>query len=53
MGLMKKVVSFDLDGTLVDAGYGDVVWNRGIPEEYAKKYCISFEEAKVLIRKQY
>jgi len=38
MHIMKKIVSFDLDGTLVDAGYGDVVWNHGIPEEYAKRH---------------
>ena len=50
---MKKVISFDLDGTLVNAGYGDMVWNHGIPIEYSKKYNISFQEAKTLIRGQY
>jgi len=49
----KKVVSFDLDGTLVHGRYGDIVWNVGIPEEYAKKHAVSFEEARRLIRKQY
>lgn len=50
---MKKVISFDLDGTLVNAGYGDMVWNHGIPVEYSKKYNIPFHEAKALIRGQY
>jgi HAD superfamily hydrolase (TIGR01493 family) len=50
---MKKVISFDLDGTLVNAGYGDMVWNHGIPSEYSKKYNIPFHEAKALIRRQY
>ena len=50
---MKKVISFDLDGTLVDARYGDMVWNHGIPIEYSKKYNIPFREAKTLIRGQY
>jgi len=50
---MKKVISFDLDGTLVNAGYGDMVWNYGIPLEYSKKYGVSLDEAKALIRKQY
>jgi HAD superfamily hydrolase (TIGR01493 family) len=50
---MKKIISFDLDGTLVHGKYGDIVWNQGIPEEYAMKYCIPFEEAKKLIRAQY
>jgi FMN phosphatase YigB (HAD superfamily) len=50
---MKKVISFDLDGTLVNAGYGDMVWNHGIPLEYSKKYNIPFQEAKTLIRGHY
>lgn len=51
--LMKKVISFDLDGTLVDARYGDMVWNHGIPSEYARKYGMTFEEARAFIRAEY
>ncbi|HNT43924.1 MAG TPA: HAD family hydrolase [Syntrophorhabdaceae bacterium] len=50
---MKKVISFDLDGTLVDARYGDMVWNVGIPSEYAKKYGMAFDEARAFIRARY
>lgn len=50
---MKKIISFDLDGTLVNAIFGDMVWNHGIPLEYSKKNNMSFGEAKNLIRKQY
>jgi HAD superfamily hydrolase (TIGR01493 family) len=50
---MKRVVSFDLDGTLVDAKYGDMVWNHGIPEEYSKKYGMSFDEARTAVMDQY
>jgi len=50
---MKKVISFDLDGTLVDARYGDMVWNHGIPEEYAKAYGMTFDDARAYIRTQY
>lgn len=50
---MKKIISFDLDGTLVHGKYGDIVWNQGIPEEYARKYAMPFEEARHLIRSQY
>lgn len=49
----KKLISFDLDGTLVSAKYGDMVWNYGIPEEYAKKYSISFEEARERVIGEY
>ncbi|MEN6615818.1 MAG: HAD family hydrolase [Syntrophorhabdus sp.] len=50
---MKKVISFDLDGTLVDARYGDMVWNHGIPTEYAKAYNMPFANARSLVRQQY
>jgi HAD superfamily hydrolase (TIGR01493 family) len=50
---MKRIISFDLDGTLVDAKYGDMVWNHGIPEEYAKKYGMSFDEARTAVMDQY
>ncbi len=50
---MKKVISFDLDGTLVDARYGDMVWNHGIPDEYARVYGMTFDEAKAFIRAEY
>lgn len=49
----KKLISFDLDGTLVSAKYGDMVWNHGIPEEYAKKYSISLEEAREKVINEY
>lgn len=50
---MKKVISFDLDGTLVDGKYGDLVWNHGIPEEYGRQYSVPFEEARGMIRREY
>ncbi len=50
---MKKVISFDLDGTLVDARYGDMVWNHGIPDEYARAYGMTFDEAKSFVRARY
>ncbi len=51
--LMKKIISFDLDGTLVDSIYGEMVWNHGVPEEFADEYAIPFEKAKELVRKKY
>ncbi|OPY68322.1 MAG: hypothetical protein A4E62_02077 [Syntrophorhabdus sp. PtaU1.Bin002] len=47
---MKKIISFDLDGTLVHGKYGDIVWNQGIPEEYADKYGFTFDEAVSRVR---
>jgi HAD superfamily hydrolase (TIGR01549 family) len=50
---MKKVVSFDLDGTLVSAVFGDMVWNHGIPESYARKYSMSFDDARMFTTNEY
>lgn len=50
---MKKVVSFDLDGTLVDGEYGNAVWLEGVPEEYARKYGMTVEAARTAVKEQY
>jgi FMN phosphatase YigB (HAD superfamily) len=50
---MKKIISFDLDGTIVSGHYGDMVWNHGIPEVYAKRYSMSFDDAQRYIRREY
>ncbi|MGD0236435.1 MAG: HAD family hydrolase [Syntrophorhabdales bacterium] len=50
---MKKVISFDLDGTLVQGTFGDMVWHDGIPGKYAEKYGVRLEEAQRLIHKEY
>lgn len=48
-----KVISFDLDGTLVSTDYVDAVWLERIPQIYANKYGISFEEAKKHVEEEY
>jgi putative hydrolase of the HAD superfamily len=50
---MIKVVSFDLDGTLVKSNYADLVWLEGLPEIYAAEKKISLEEAKNYLKKEY
>lgn len=48
-----KVVSFDMEGTLVTLGYSHKVWHEGIPTLYASKMGLGFEEARRLVRQQY
>jgi len=48
-----KIVSFDVDGTLIDAEFNDLVWLEEIPRLYAEKEKISFEEAHRFIVKEY
>ena len=48
-----KVISFDLDGTLVTDVFSQIVWHQGIPELYAKKYGGGLDEVKSFIFKEY
>jgi HAD superfamily hydrolase (TIGR01493 family) len=50
---MKKVISFDLDGTIVDGRYGNAVWLEGVPQKFAEKYALSVETAKVWVKREY
>ena len=48
-----KVISFDMDGTLVDPKFVDLVWNFGVPDLLAKKEGIDFKEAKKYTWEEY
>jgi len=47
------VVSFDLEGTLVDMTFGDMVWNVGLPRLYALKKGLDFDEARRIVLGEY
>ena len=40
-----KIISFDVDGTLVNLEYNDLIWFKEIPELVAKKKKINFEKS--------
>lgn len=48
-----KIISFDVDGTLVSRGFADCVWLHGIPEAYAEKEGLSFEQAFEFVKSEY
>jgi len=50
---MAKIVSFDMDGTLIDSEFTDGVWKHGVPSLYSEKTRTSFEEAKARIEEEY
>ncbi len=49
----EKLVSFDLDSTLVDPAYTTSVWEAGIPRLYAKKHGIGLPEAVSIVKAEY
>ena len=49
----KRFLSFDLDGTLVDLAFTDLVWHQGIPELYAQKASMELVQARELVLQEY
>jgi len=50
---MLKIISFDVDGTLVDTAYADKVWLEGVPSLYAQEHDMDFDTAREEVRKAY
>jgi len=50
---MIRIISFDMDGTLIESEYTDWVWHHGIPTLYAEKAGLPFQEAKDLVMREY
>ncbi|MDD3566209.1 MAG: HAD family hydrolase, partial [Methanothrix sp.] len=50
---MIKIVSFDMDGTLVTSRYVERVWLEGVPALYAERHGIGLEEAQKIVYDEY
>ena len=48
-----EFISFDLDGTLIDLEFSEMVWHYGIPELYARSKEIDFAKAKDFVIGEY
>jgi len=49
----KKVISFDLDGTIVKPDYNEFIWFKEIPQLYSEKYNVDFAEAREIVAREY
>ena len=50
---MVKIVSFDLDGTLIKKGFADYFWLELIPKHYSVKYGLTIDEARKIVIGKY
>jgi HAD superfamily hydrolase (TIGR01549 family) len=48
-----KIVSFDVEGTLVTTDFSYAIWFEAIPQRYAERYGLNIEQAKKLVRGEY
>ena len=53
LSVIFKIVSFDVEGTLITRKFSQVVWEEAIPDLYARKKGISFDDAKVRVMREY
>ena len=49
----KKIISFDLDSTLIDPTYTTFVWEIGIPQLYAQKHGTALPDATSMVKAEY
>lgn len=50
---MIRFISLDMDGTLVNSKFVDLVWMQGVPELYAENHGLDFKEAKEYVVGEY
>ncbi|HEX67551.1 MAG TPA: HAD family hydrolase [bacterium] len=51
--MKTKIVSFDVDGTLVDQRFNDIIWEEEIPRHVAKIKGWKFEKARKYVIEEY
>lgn len=47
------IISFDMDGTIVDMNFDYILWFEELPKLYAERHNLSFEKAKMICREEY
>ncbi len=48
-----KIVSFDVEGTLVTTDFSYAIWFEAIPARYAERYDMPIDEAKKAVMEEY
>ena len=48
-----KLISFDMEGTLITRDYSKLIWETDIPRLYGQKHGLDFETAKARVMSEY
>ncbi len=48
-----KIISFDVEGTLVTTDFSYAIWFEAIPQRYAERYGLPVEQARQVVRAEY
>ncbi|HAV10450.1 MAG TPA: HAD family hydrolase [Dehalococcoidia bacterium] len=48
-----KVISFDVEGTLVTTDFSYGIWFEAMPESYAQRHGLTIEQAKAVVEEEY
>ena len=51
--MIKPIVMFDMDGTLLDLAFDDLIWNTRLPERHAETHQCTLEESKAILHTFY
>ncbi len=43
--MQKPIIFFDMDGTLLDLAFDDLIWNTKLPERHAQTHQCSLEQS--------
>ncbi len=49
----KPIVMFDMDGTLLDLAYDDLIWNHKLPERHAATHACTLEQSHDTLHRFY
>ena len=50
---IKPIVMFDMDGTLLDLAFDDLIWNTKLPERHAETHQYSLEQSQGILKEFY
>ncbi|MHC1567956.1 MAG: HAD family hydrolase [Candidatus Syntropharchaeia archaeon] len=48
-----RIISFDLDGTLIDRSFADAFWEEEVPRLYAEKNSLTVDDARKIVKRYY